>query len=123
MGYTFDETFQYLLSSKTEYTCVLNRLPLETYTLKFLDEQGNPVPGVSIMVCAAIGSQMYTSDDNGIVTFEYYAYHGLMNGFFVQEIPEGYVLQAYPNPHPDEPLYYSIPADVTTMVVLLVATN
>ena len=123
MGYTSDETFQYLFSSKTEYTFVLNRLPLETYTLKFLDEQGNPVPGVSIMVRAAIGSQMYTSDDNGIVTFEYYAYHDFMNGFVVQEIPEGYVLQAYPNPHPDEPLYYSIPADVTTMVVLLVSTN
>ena len=57
------------------------------YTLKFTDQDGNPVSGVMAQVCDEDMCVVYTSDENGECTFELepYAYE-----IHLLKLPEGY---------------------------------
>ena len=57
------------------------------YTVTYVDQNGDPVPGVMCQVCDAATCQVFVSDDNGVCQFTlsagYYEIHTLM-------VPEGY---------------------------------
>ena len=40
-----------------------------TYTVTYVDQNGNPVPGVMCQVCDESMCQVFTSDDNGVCQF------------------------------------------------------
>ena len=61
--------------------------PYASYTLTFVDEEGNPVEGVIANVCDDTSCQPMTSDENGVVEFQAtpFAYH-----IQIISVPEGY---------------------------------
>ncbi len=60
---------------------------MASYTLKFTDQHGNPVPGVLAQVCNDEVCMVYTSDENGVCSFEMepFAYE-----IHLLRLPEGY---------------------------------
>ncbi len=58
-----------------------------TYTIKYVDQDGNPVAGVMCQVCDAETCQVYTSDENGVVAFQSYPYAWEIHTL---KVPAGY---------------------------------
>lgn len=58
-----------------------------TYTVKYVDQDGNAVAGVMLQVCDAETCQVMTSDENGVVTFTTVPYAWELHTL---KVPEGY---------------------------------
>ncbi len=58
-----------------------------TYTVKYVDQDGNPVAGVMLQVCDAETCQVMISDENGVVTFTTLPYTWELHTL---KVPEGY---------------------------------
>ena len=60
---------------------------LSEYVIRYADQDGNPVAGVMVQVCDAETCQVYTTDENGVVTFTAPAYAWEIHTL---KLPEGY---------------------------------
>ena len=58
-----------------------------TYTVKYVDQDGNPVAGVMCQVCDEETCQVYTSDENGVCEFTLAPYAWEIHTL---KVPEGY---------------------------------
>lgn len=83
----------------------LHRDPGEkfTYTISFMDFSDQPIPGVGIAVPSTLDGgevEYYTSDENGVITFQSTESNPSMIQFYINAVPDGY----YTN-RPDQALY------------------
>ena len=60
---------------------------MSEYVIRYADQDGNPVAGVMVQVCDAETCQVYTTDENGVVTFTAAAYTWEVHTL---KLPEGY---------------------------------
>ena len=60
---------------------------LSEYVIRYADQDGNPVAGVMVQVCDAETCQVYTTAENGVVTFTAPAYAWEIHTL---KLPEGY---------------------------------
>ena len=69
-----------------------------TYSIQFVNQAEDPVSGVQIVVTTADSAwtEIYTSDESGIITFVCGEADPLKLRFYVTDAPEGYVLDPQP---------------------------
>ncbi len=58
-----------------------------TYTITYVDQNGDPVPGVTVQACDDATCVLYTTDDQGVVTFTAQPYAWEIHTL---RLPEGY---------------------------------